>query len=64
MSEKLRLLMPLRQGGNHPHYYLGAKLPAWLAPNNDNAPEVEAAEYFPWDAINLQIFLESLPIFS
>lgn len=41
MSNTLRLLMPQWQGGNNPPYAFGAKLLAWLAPESNNAIQVE-----------------------
>lgn len=41
MTKTLRLLMPQWQGGNNPPYFFGAKLLACLAPDSDNALQVE-----------------------
>lgn len=43
MSKKtLRVVMPQWQGGNNFHYYLGAQLLAWLAPE-EGSDTIEAS---------------------
>jgi arginase len=41
MAKTLRLIMPQWQGGNNPSYSLGAKLLAWLAPENEYSRQIE-----------------------
>lgn len=41
MKKTIRLLMPQWQGGNNPPYAFGAKLLAWLAPDNKDIPQIE-----------------------
>lgn len=41
MSKTVRLMIPDWQGGNKPTYALGAKLMAWLAPENNQQKTIE-----------------------